>query len=82
MNIYFNQTDVEQIAASFKTRLSETVKKAPHQYMSIEEFQRWTEQHNIATPELLSRALKKNRDRDESRSKLMSEMQQTIKVSR
>lgn len=65
MNITFNQSDVEQMAASFKSRLSEAVKhfpSFPDGKISLEDIQRWAVQQDIDTPEVLEATLKKNRD--------------------
>ena len=59
MNIIFNQSDVEQMAASLKNRLSEAVKHIPCGEAILEDIQRWAREQNIDIPELLEAALKK-----------------------
>ena len=62
MNIIFNQSDIEQMAASFKNRLSEAVKHIPCGEAILEDIQRWAREQNIDIPELLEATLKKKRD--------------------
>ena len=75
MNIIFDQSDVEQMAASFKSRLSEAVKhfpSFPDGKINLEDIQRWAVQQDVDTPELLEAALKKNRDGSKSSGQPMS----------
>ena len=66
MNIIFDRSDVEKMAASFKNRLSEAVNHFPRGELGLEDIQRWAREHNVDTPELLETTLKKNRDRIKS----------------
>ena len=59
MNITFNQSDIDQMTASFKNRLSEAVKDFPWQGVGLEAIQAWAREKNIDVPELLEATLKK-----------------------
>ena len=82
MNIIFNQSDVEQMAASFKNRLSEAVKQIPCGEASLEDIQRWAREQNIDIPELLEAALKKNRDWGKSNGKPLPQMSKPAEIPR
>ena len=69
MNIIFDRSDVDKMAASFKNRLSEAVNHFPRGELGLEDIQRWAREQNVDIPELLETTLKKNRDWSQSNGK-------------